>query len=53
MFVLYLRGSRGEWEERGWRGERESIGGREPLCHLISKRSLCRNEDIFFKRVGF
>jgi len=24
MFVLCLRGSREEWERRGWRGEREN-----------------------------
>jgi len=30
LFVLYLRGSREEWEGGGG-GERERIGGREPV----------------------
>jgi len=46
-----LRGLREEWEGRGWRGERERIGGREPVkplhTHPISKRGPCRNLMIF------
>jgi len=59
MFVLYLRGSREEWEGRGWRGERENRRWR--ACYNTAYTSDLevrplpqrRFGDIFFKRVSF